>query len=296
MRGALHSSLRTAMLFVPGGDAKKLEKIPTLEAKSLLLDLEDGVTESAKPAARALVADALQRFSNQRSLWVRVNALGTVHAYADLCAVVRPGLEGINLPKVERGSDLKTLDWILTQLERERGLPPQSVRVMATLETVEGVTNVDQIAVTGGRLDCLCFGAADFSRDLGLDWPPPDGSLSPVVIAAKTALTIASRRWGLEAPHDGASAEFRDLERLKAEAVQARGLGFGGKHAIHPAQVSVIEDVFRPSPQQLEWARRVLAGFEAATLEGRGAFALDGQMVDAPVAARARQLLNAVHS
>ena len=135
MRGAIHSSLRTAMLFVPGGDAKKLEKIPTLEAKSLLLDLEDGVTESAKPAARALVADALQRFSNQRSLWVRVNALGTVHAYADLCAVVRPGLEGINLPKVERGSDLKTLDWILTQLERERGLPPQSVRVMATLET-----------------------------------------------------------------------------------------------------------------------------------------------------------------
>lgn len=290
MRGAMH----TAMLFVPGSDAKKLQKIPTLEAKSLLLDLEDGVTESAKPTARALVAEALERDSSGRSLWVRVNALGTEHAYADLCAVVRPGLEGINLPKVERGSDLKTLDWILTQLERERGLPPQSIRVMATLETAEGVANVDQIASSGGRLDCLCFGAADFNRDLGLDWPPPDGLLSPVVIAAKTALTLASRRFELDAPHDGASAEFRDLERLQAEAVQAQRLGFGGKHAIHPAQVSVIESVFQPSPQQLEWARRVLTGFEAATLEGRGAFALDGQMVDAPVAARAKQLLNAV--
>ena len=227
---------------------------------------------------------------------MRVNALGTAHAYADLCAVVRPGLEGINLPKVERGSDLQTLDWILTQLERERGLPPKSIRVMATLETVEGVANVDGIASSGGRLDCLCFGAADFSRDLGLDWPLPDGLLSPVVIAAKTALAFASRRFSLDAPHDGASAEFRNLERLRAEAVQARELGFGGKHAIHPVQVSVIEHVFQPSQQQLEWARRVLAGSEAATLEGRGAFALDGQMVDAPVVARAEQLLNAVRS
>ena len=296
MRGAMHSSLHTAMLFVPGSDAKKLQKIPTLEAKSLLLDLEDGVTESAKLAARGLVADALQRFSSERSLWVRVNALGTEHAHADLCAVVGTGLAGINLPKVERGSDLQTLDWILTQLERERGLPPKSIRVMATLETVEGVANVDGIASSGGRLDCLCFGAADFSRDLGLDWPLPDGLLSPVAIAAKTALAFASRRFSLDAPHDGASAEFRDLERLRAEAVQARELGFGGKHAIHPVQVSVIEHVFQPSQQQLEWARRVLAGSEAATLEGRGAFALDGQMVDAPVVARAEQLLNAVRS
>ena len=287
--------MHTAMLFVPGGDAKKLEKIPTLEAQSLLLDLEDGVAESVKATARGLVADALERHSSRRSLWVRVNALGTEHAYSDLLSVVRTGLAGINLPKVETASDLKTLDWTLTQLERERGLPHQSVRVMATLETVEGVANVSEIASSSDRLDCLCFGAADFSRDLGLDWPPPDGLLSPVVIAAKTALTLASRRFGLDAPHDGASAEFRNLERLRAEAVQAKSLGFGGKHAIHPAQVSVIQSVFCPSPQQLEWARRVLAGFEAATLEGRGAFALDGQMVDAPVAARARQLLHAVH-
>ena len=292
MRGASHA----AMLFVPGSDAKKLRKIPTLEAISLLLDLEDGVAEGSKATARDLVAEVLERDSSGRSLWVRVNALGTEHAYRDLLAVVRTGLEGINLPKVERGSDLQTLDWMLTQLERERGLPPQSVRVMATLETVEGVANADQIASSGGRLDCLCFGTADFSRDLGLDWPPPDGSLSPVVIAAKTALALASRRFSLDAPHDGASAEFKDLERLRAEAVQARGLGFGGKHAIHPAQVSLIEAVFQPSPQQLEWARRVLTGFEAATLEGRGAFSLDGQMVDAPVAARAKQLLNAVQS
>jgi citrate lyase subunit beta / citryl-CoA lyase len=284
----------TALLFVPGGEPKKLEKIPMLEAKSLLLDLEDGVVEPAKSVARGLVADALERFSGERSLWVRVNAMETEHAYADLNAVVRPGLAGINLPKVERPGDLLTLDWLLTQLEREHSMDIGSVRVMATLETVEGVTRADDIAASSSRLECLCFGAADFSRDLGLDWPPPDGALSPVLIAAKTTISLASRRHGLAQPHDGASAEFKNLERLESEALQARHLGFGGKHAIHPAQVSVIERVFRPSPEQLEWARQVLEGFEAAQREGRAAFSLDGRMVDAPVAARARQILQAV--
>ncbi len=111
------------------------------------------------------------------------------------------------------------------------------------------------------------------------------------MLQAKAGLVQVSKQFQLEPPHDGASAEFRDLERLRAEAEQARALGFGGKHAIHPAQLPVIETAFRPSEAQIRWAHRVLEAFEQHTREGIGAFALDGRMVDAPVAQRARQLL-----
>ena len=280
-----------AMLFVPGGDEKKLDKIPALPARAFLLDLEDGVAPSAKAAARDLVAAAVERFHAWRHLWVRVNAADTAELYDDLHAVVRAGVEGINLPKVERARDVEIVAWLTGELERRRGLEPGAIRLMATLETARGVERAEEVAGSSRRLTSLVFGAADYSRDLGLDWPPPDGQLSFTVLQAKARLVQASAMHGLDAPHDGASAEFRDLEKLRAEAGAARALGFGGKHAIHPAQLSVIEEAFRATGAQVAWAERVVAEFDAHAREGVGAFALDGKMIDAPVAARARQLL-----
>lgn len=284
-------SLWPAMLFVPGSDEKKLAKIPNLAANALLLDLEDGVAPSAKAAARTQVATALERFGAEKFLWVRVNAADSRELYDDLHAVVVPGVEGVNLPKVETARDLQLADWLIGELERRRGLPTGSVALMATLETARGVQNAREIVAATPRLAGLCFGAADYSRDLGLDWPPPDGQLGFGVLTAKATLAQVSAAAGLEAPHDGASAEFRDLERLGAEARAARALGFGGKHAIHPAQVPVIEAAFAPSEAQLAWAEQVALAFQRHEQAGVGAFALGGQMVDAPVAARARALL-----
>lgn len=280
-----------AMLFVPGSDQKKLEKIPSLPADAFLLDLEDGVASGAKAIARVQVAACLERYRDWQGLWVRVNSFDSNELYDDLHAVIQPGLEGINLPKVGSARELHVLDWVITELERQRELEPGSVEVMATLETAEGIAHLSEIASASQRLKCLCFGAADYSRDLGLDWPPLEGQLSPTVIQAKAALVQVSHACKLEPPHDGASAEFRDLEKLRLEATQARALGFGGKHAIHPAQLPVIEEAFQPSAAQLEWARRVTEAFERHAADGIGAFALDGRMVDAPVAARARQII-----
>ena len=279
------------MLFVPGSDENKLAKIPSLAARALLLDLEDGVAASAKAAARPLVAGALARFGAGRHLWARVNAADSRDLYDDLHAVVVPGLEGVNLPKVESARDVQIADWLIGELERRRGLPAGTVGLMATLETARGVLGAREIASCTPRLAGLCFGAADYSRDLGLDWPPPDGQLGFSVLQAKAALVQVSTAAGLAPPHDGASAEFRDLGRLGSEARAARALGFGGKHAIHPAQLPAIEAAFAPSPAQLAWAERVAREFGRHARAGVGAFALDGQMVDAPVAARARQLL-----
>ncbi len=280
-----------AMMFVPGSAPDKLARIPTLPGGALLLDLEDSVAASAKATARGLVGEALSRFGAVRPLWARVNAFSSELLYDDLEAVTVRGLEGINLPKVESARELHLVDWLLGALERRRGLVHGTVRLMATIESALGLQRVSEIATAVPRLAGLCFGAADFSRDLGLDWPPPDGQLPFTVLQAKAALVQASAAAGLDAPHDGASAEFRDLERLAQEAGAARALGFSGKHAIHPAQVPVIEAAFRPSEQQLRWASEVVAAFEQHAGEGIGAFAVRGVMVDAPVAARARQLL-----
>ena len=279
------------MLFVPGSDQKKLDKLGALAARAVLLDLEDGVAASAKATARAQVASCLEAHRGRAGLWVRVNSFDSDELYDDLHAVVTVGLEGINLPKVNSARELQLADWLIGELERRRGLEVGSVVLMATIETAQGVGRLAEIASASQRLRCLCFGAADYSRELGLDWPPPDAQLSPTVLMAKSRLVQVSRQFNLEPPHDGASAEFHDLERLRLETVQARALGFSGKHAIHPAQIPIIEEIFRPSAAQLGWAQAVLDAYELHARTNVGAFALNGQMVDAPVAARARQIL-----
>lgn len=277
------------MLFVPASDGRKLEKILSLNAPAFLIDLEDGVAEGQKALARELLEQLAPQLYAQKPCWVRVNALETPHFFHDLAGAVRPGLLGVNLPKVESAFQLQVADWYLGQLERSRDMPAGSVRLMATVETAKGLEAALEIARATARLECLCFGNADYSRDLGLDWPAPDGLAYPAVTAAKVRLVQASASAGLEPPHDGASAEFRNLEALGLEAQAAKHIGFGGKHAIHPAQVPVLEGVFRPTQTQIDWAGRVLEYHRQHPEQG--AFQLDGRMVDAPVISRAQQIL-----
>ncbi|HEY6015329.1 MAG TPA: aldolase/citrate lyase family protein [Gaiellaceae bacterium] len=280
------------MLFVPAGDPRKLAKIPELDATAFILDLEDAVAVSVKAEARGRAAEAIAAYGRDAQLWVRVNAAGTAQFAEDVEAVVVPGLAGIVLPKAESARDVLALAGLLDVLERGRGLRPGSVEVIATIETVRGLSAVDEIAAASPRIRCLGFGAGDFSLDVGLDWPPENG-LSATVVNAKAALVIASRRAGLEPPHDGVHASFRDLDALRAEAVQARELGFVGKHAIHPDQVPVIRDVFVPGPGELARARHLLDAFEAGVREGVANVPVDGKLVDYPVAEHARRTLAA---
>jgi crotonobetainyl-CoA:carnitine CoA-transferase CaiB-like acyl-CoA transferase/citrate lyase beta subunit len=280
------------MLFVPAGDARKVAKIPELDATALILDLEDAVAVAVKAQARARAAEAIDAYGRDAQLWVRVNATGTRYFADDVEAVVVSGLAGIVLPKAESASDVLALAGLLDVLERRRGLRPGSVEVIATIETVAGLAAVDEIAAASPRVRCLGFGAGDFSLDVGLDWPPPDG-LSATVLNAKAALVLASRRAGLEPPHDGVHPSFRDLDALRAEAEQAKALGFVGKHAIHPAQVPAIREVFVPGPDELARARRVLDAFEAGERDGVANVPVDGKLVDYPVAEHARRTLAA---
>lgn len=281
--------MHRVMLFVPTSDPKKLQKVKTLEASSFLLDLEDSVAPEQKDSARQNLVTLGGELYGARPCWVRVNSMDTPHFFWDVQAALAPKLGGLNIPKVESALQLQIADWYLGELERSEGLPLGSTRLMATIETAKGVENAFAIAAATPRLDCLCFGSADYSRDLKLDWPAPEGVVYPAVVAAKVRVVQASAAAGLEPPHEGASAQFRDLAALEREAMAAKQLGFSGKHAIHPAQVAVLEKVFQPSAGQLEWARRVL-DYHAEHPE-QGAFQLEGRMVDAPVIARAKQIL-----
>lgn len=281
------------MLFVPGSDERKLGKVGQLAAPAFILDLEDAVAVSEKAAARERVAAvvAARGADGGTELHVRVNGFESGLLHADVAAVAVAGLAGVVLPKATSGRDVEIVDWLLASLERERGLAPGSIGLSAIVETAAGVERVGEIAAASPRLRHLVFGAGDFSLDLGLDWPPRDGVWSPTLVAAKARVVLASRAAGLEAPHDGVYPDIHDLDGLRAEALAARLQGFGGKHAIHPGQLPVIEEVFAPSDEELAWAREVVAAFDAHEAEGVAAIRIGGRFVDYPVAERARRLL-----
>ena len=270
-----------AMLFVPGHDERKLGKIPELRAGSFILDLEDSVPPSEKERARGLVARAIRDHGSDRPLWVRVNDAASGLLEDDVAAVLVSGLAGIVLPKASAPADVELVDRLL--VDTNCGLIP-------TIESAAALAGAAAIGAASPRVVRLGFGAGDLAAELGVEWPSAGGYVNPTLAAAKAQLVLASAAAGLEPPHDGASALLDDLHALRREAEQARDLGLGAKHAIHPAQVAVIEEVFaRPA----EGARRDRALVEAFERGGGAASRASGQLVDRPVAEAAKARLGA---
>jgi citrate lyase subunit beta/citryl-CoA lyase len=158
-----------SFLFAPGNHARRVEKALTLNADAVILDLEDAVAIAEKVATRELVAAT---FAKPRSgqLYVRINASDTEFCYGDLVAIVRPGLDGIILPKVESATGLATIDWLLAQLERERGLPAGGIDLIPIIETARGIDRLGAILASGTRVRRVAFGAGDFTLDVNMIW------------------------------------------------------------------------------------------------------------------------------
>jgi citrate lyase subunit beta/citryl-CoA lyase len=275
-----------SLLFAPGNHARRVEKCLTLGADAVILDLEDAVAEAEKAATRALVVQALAR--PRRSLgYVRVNALATPWALGDFQAVVAPGVDGIVLPKVESASDLRTGEWLIDSLERDRGLPRDSIDLIPIIETAAGFANMAGIAAAARRARRLAFGAGDFTLDIGLAWSADETELLPY----RSQFVVQSRAAGLEPPLDTVWVSLDDPEGFRRSAQRACSLGFQGKLCIHPDQVPVVNECFRPAPRELAHARRVIEAFEAAQRDGLAAIQVDGQFVDYPIVYRAQRLV-----
>jgi citrate lyase subunit beta/citryl-CoA lyase len=277
-----------SLLFAPGNHARRVEKALGLPADGVILDLEDAVAVSEKVATRPVVAAT---FGAPRvgKLYVRVNALTTDWCYGDLVAVMQKGLDGIILPKVEHSHELRTADWLIGNLERERGLPVGGIDLIPIIETALGISNLSRICRSGTRVKCLAFGAGDFTLDMGMVWTRSEAELLP----HRAACVMESRAAGLEPPMDTVWADLRDAEGFIASAKHAAALGFQGKMCIHPDQVLATNAAFSPDEATVVRAKLVVAAFDEAEAKGLASIQLDGQFIDYPIVQRARRVLAA---
>ena len=278
--------LRT-LLSVPGNRQKMIDKARHLPADVLILDLEDSIPRSEKAAARTMVRESIAGMALAgQQVFVRINSMASGLALEDLEAVIAPGLDGINQPKPAAAGDVIAVADTIERLERERGIEGGSIKLLPWVETAKGLLNAFDIAGASPRVLGILFGAEDFALDTGiLRTEEGDELLYPrmtVVIAARAAGVAA-----VDTPYNN----FRDEAGLEREAALARKLGFDGKFLIHPDQIEPVNRIFRPTDEEIERARQVVAAFEAAEAQGLGSTSLDGKMIDTPIANQARRLL-----
>jgi len=284
-------------LFAPGNHPRRVEKAFALGADVVILDLEDSVAISDKPATRKPVAEALARPRKGRG-YVRANAMGTPFCYRDLVETIGKGVDGVVLPKVESAADLHAIDWLLANLERERDIPVGSLDLMPIIETAAGISRIDRILQARSlkpysgvwRVRRVAFGAGDYSHDLGLS-PTHD---EPELIHARARLVLASRSAGIEGPIDSPWFHFKDREGFRRAVERSRRAGFQGRLCIHPDQVVAANEGYGPTVEEIAEAERIVAAFREAEAKGTAAIQLDGQMIDYPIANRAERLLKAV--
>ena len=265
------------LLFAPGDSPRKIDKALATEADGVILDLEDSVAPDAKHAARQAVAAMLPL--DRPGLVVRVNPRGTPWYLADLAAIVPGRPAAVLLPKCTGPHDLHTLDHHLEALEQSAGLPIGGIAVLALVtETAASLAAIDY-RDRPARLVALCFGAEDFSADLGIAPRGPDGAYNAGAQLARALTLIAAAQASVPAI-DTPWPDPRDPAGLVAEAARAASDGFAGKLCIHPAQLGPVAQAFTPSAARLAWAHAVRDAFAAAP--AAGVLALDGKMIDRP--------------
>ncbi len=289
--------MNRSFLFAPGNVPRRVEKALTLEADAVILDLEDSVGVAEKPATRAPVAQALGRPRRPRA-YVRVNAPSTPFCYRDLVETVRPGLDGVVVPKIESAADLHAIDWLLAALERDQGIAEGSLDLMPIIETAAGLQRIDRILQARSlrpyraawRVKRVAFGAADYANDVGLS-PTLD---EPELADARGRIVLASRAAGLEGPLDSPWFHFKESAAFARALERSRRSGFQGRMCVHPDQIAPVNAAYLPSAEEIAAAQRIVDAFRDAEARGAAAIQVDGQMIDYPVAYRAQALLDAV--
>lgn len=282
----------TSLLFVPADSEKKFVKARTIGADGLILDLEDSVAPDNKAAARRTLSGWIDAENGARpwSFWVRVNPLDTGLTGDDLKAIVRPGLDGIVLPKANGGQDVAKISGMIDPLEAAAGMPKGHVKIIVVAtETAAALFNLGSYAPAHPRLAALTWGAEDLAAVVGSTANKgADGTWTqPYQLARSLCLFAAANA---EVPAlDTLYADFRDAEGLKASCAVSRRDGFVGRLAIHPDQVTGIKAAFAPSEADVTLARRIVGAFD--NNPGLGTIGIDGKMYDIPHLKQARRTL-----
>jgi malyl-CoA/(S)-citramalyl-CoA lyase len=304
--------LHRSELAVPGSNAKFIERAAGAAADCIFLDCEDAVAPDEKDKARRNIVEALNDIDwGDRTMLVRINGLDTEYMYRDVVDIVEncPRLDMLLIPKVGVPADVYTLDTLVTQIElakkREKKLGFEVL-----IETALGMANVEAIAQSSRRLEAMSFGVADYAastraRTTVIGGANPEyGVLTGDAESeqrdfhwndmwhfAQARMGVACRAYGLR-PIDGPFGDFSDPDAYIAAAKRAAILGFEGKWAIHPSQIELANQVFSPSEEEVNRARRIMEAMEQAKREGKGAVSLDGRLIDIASIKMAENLLS----
>ncbi|HNH27507.1 MAG TPA: CoA ester lyase, partial [Anaerolineales bacterium] len=280
----MHS--RRALLYMPGDNWKMITKSVTLGVDSICMDMEDGTAINKKAEARATIAKALQEldFGASEKL-ARINSVGSGWEKDDIEAVLPYHPDGIVIPKVESFEQVEWASKIIEDAELKNGWKVNSIRILIGVETAKGILNLKEIAAHP-RLDAIIFGGEDFAASIGATRTKDAIEL----LYARQAVIVACAAYDLQ-PIDIVTIDYKDLEALKVESEFGARLGFSGKQVIHPNQVPVVQEAFTPSAEAITYARRIVETFEASQKEGKGAYSLDGKMIDMPLLKNAQKVL-----
>jgi len=262
---------RRSILYMPGSNARALEKAKTLAADGLILDLEDAVAPDAKETARQQVCDAVQAGGyGMRELVIRVNGLSTPWGYDDIAAASKTNADAILLPKVESADAIRHMESIMLA----SGAPAE-MKIWAMMETPRSVLEAEGIAEASHRMECLVMGTSDLAKELDCSHTrerlPMITSLGLCMLAARAA--------GLDIV-DGVYLDLSDDEGFEFACRQGAELGFDGKTLIHPKTIAVCNQVFTPAPEDVEWSRKIIDAHAAAAAEGKGVVVVNGRLIE----------------
>jgi citrate lyase subunit beta/citryl-CoA lyase len=278
-----------SLLFVPGDSLRKFERASEGSSDALILDLEDSVAPSGKQTARTVTSQMLGRPRGRQLLYVRINALDTGLALADLAAVMPASPDGIVLPKCTCASDVVRLGHYLDAFEAASGAVSGKTRILAiATETADSLFSLGSYRGCSPRLWGMLWGGEDLAAALGASANRDGGEyLGPYRLARD--LCLAGARAAEVVPVDAVYVDINNLDGLRQEALNARRDGFEAKAVIHPVHADIVNSAFMPDAKDIDWARRVVSAYEAAP--NSGVLSVDGKMVDRPHLVRAKQIL-----
>lgn len=275
-----------SILYVPGNVPKFIDKAHERGADCVLVDLEDSVQPAQKPEARAMLAETMKKVARGGAdVAVRINRPMRL-AVQDIEAAVRPGLSALFITKTESVQHLRLLDEVVTELEKERGLPVGGIGFGAMIEHPRALSQIHDIAEHGPRVISMMLGGEDFALETGS--VPGDETLElPKRLVAFAAQAHGVNMFGIL----GTVADYSDPEAYRKSAERARRFGFSGGTCIHPGLVTALNEAFTPKADEVAYAKKLIEADKQAQVEGRGSFSVDGKMIDIPVIDRARKLL-----
>jgi len=276
-------------MYVPGIQEGMLAKAPERGADAYILDLEDSVPVAQKEKARGMVSKALPDIARRThaALFVRVNGLGTDQFVDDLFSVAHPALTGISVPKIESPQQIPVVDALLKEAERRRVLNAGSLGLIVNIESALGLVHVYEILKAGKRILGVAMGGEDYALDLDVVRTENAEELS----YARQRIAVAARAAEVQAI-DMVFPDVNNEQGLLANTQAGRRMGFRAKQVIHPKQVALVNELLSPSKEEISKARAVVSAYEEGERSGKGAVALNGQMIDRPVVERARRLLS----